>query len=67
MSLFGSFVEWQRNDGRGEEVMRLSSGEPAYYSRDLFAPDHLELDVLRWMRSEAPPTRDVGGQARRPG
>ena len=50
-----------------QEVMRFSSGEPAYYSCDLFAPGQLELDVLRWMRSEAPPTRDVGGQAHRPG
>lgn len=50
-----------------EEVMHFSSGEPAYYSRDLFAPGQLELNVLRWMRSEAAPTRDVGRRSRQSG
>jgi GntR family transcriptional regulator len=31
------------------ETMRLTGGEPVQFSRDIFAPDHLELRVLRWM------------------
>lgn len=42
------------------ETMRLTGGEPVQFSRDIFAPDHLELRVLRWMEAAPAPVAPRG-------
>jgi hypothetical protein len=49
-----------------EEVIYLGGGEPIAYSRDLFAPDALDVHVMRSLDAiSPPPIVPVGSSSRR--
>jgi hypothetical protein len=46
-----------------DEIFRLTSGQVTHHSRDLFAPEGIDLRVVRWVEARRP---DVVGTPPRP-